>query len=446
MNKIGIISASQATIDQIIHLAADMLKKDQYMFEKFRYETLEEIEEIISANKKEISGWIFSGPNAYIMAKPYLCIDDNSIYCKFTGNEIYKVLLEKVYAQDRKDLRLSIDCPASNIFSYSESVAQLLIPKETLFFKEYQIPFDFEEVLEYHLDLWNSGKIDGVITTLYRMYSHLKKQNIPVELIKVSVSSIRQAVVELKEKMNSLHFKNSQVGLAIIEISNYHYFIEKADNFYKLQKLDLEIKSAIVDFVQNVNGYLSDKGHGYYEVIASRGLLEKNMNVLKDTIAHIETLIDVPICAGIGFGSTFFAAQLNANRAVAYKKDSKNLIFTIIDENGDIVEYIENKEVFSYNAIIKDPVLIAQLKTANVAVQTYQKILAVLNHMDWSDFTSLQLAQQLRVTERNVQRILSGLSKAGLVECVGLESLGKRGRPTRKYQVSGFNEKNYRSI
>ena len=51
-------------------------------------------------------------------------------------------------------------------------------------------------------------------------------------------------------------------------------------------------------------------------------------------------------------------------------------------------------------------------------------------------FTSSEIAQQMGVTDRNARRIIKNLLTAGLVICVGEESLSTRGRPTKKYRMN----------
>lgn len=51
--------------------------------------------------------------------------------------------------------------------------------------------------------------------------------------------------------------------------------------------------------------------------------------------------------------------------------------------------------------------------------------------MGWTNFTTKDLATQLHLDERNVRRIITSLTEAGLAVCVGEEATSSRGRPSK---------------
>lgn len=434
MLNIGIISSSIGTIEQIIEIAKSMLNPQNYQFFSFPYEEPCEIKDILQQHSGEIDGWIFSGPNPYTAAKPYLGKNDNTTFCYVTGNEIYKYLLELIYRLDNKQLRVSIDCPNSDVFAYSESVEQLEIPKTEIYFQEYTIPYDFNKIIEKHLSLWQAGKVDMVFTTLHVVHMAMQKKNVPVERIRVSLTSIRQAINMLEQKLTGIYFKNSQLGMEIIEIKDYDKFVEQSGNYYKMQKVEMEIKQILLDLCQSINGYLSEKGNGHYQIFASRGLIENHMKLLQDIIEKMKITSQIDLIAGVGFASTVFEAQLNAYKAIMHGR-STNSDVVILDEDGNFIQDLGTMQEMSYAASTNEPKLAEKLKLANVGINSYNRIAFIVRKMNWTTFTATQVAQQLNVTDRNIQRILSGLSKSGLVREVGQEALNKRGRPTRKYQL-----------
>ncbi|MBP2629786.1 MAG: hypothetical protein H6Q70_414 [Firmicutes bacterium] len=435
MRKIGVISSYIRPIERIINVAKAMPRAETVEWIAFPYEDIDEVPEILVKNKNKVDGWIFSGPNPYNAAKPYLGKGENAVFCGITGNEIFKVILEMACEKGSTAIRISMDCPQSDIFNNKESVEELNVAKKMVNFYEYDIPFDLETIIQEHVHRWQSGEIDGVVTTLHAVHMALEKYHLPVRRLMASTTSIRQAVNVLMEKLNGLYFKNSQVGLEIIEISNFEKTIEKAGDSYKLQILELKIKERLLKLCQSINGYLSEKGNGRYEIFSSRGLLEQHVSVLQDTIDEISIALDTDIVAGIGFGTTVFTAQLNAYRAVNQGKSIGNKGVVIIDDDGQITEAVGQKKELGYFAFSEDKDLLKHLTDANVGIKTYQKIVAIVKKMNWENFTSAALAGQLEVTDRNVRRIMKGLLEVGLVECIGEEAFASRGRPTKKYQL-----------
>lgn len=435
MQKIGVVSSSMKMIERIINVAKSMKVAMEVEWVSFPYTDIAEVSEILIKNKNKVGGWIFSGPNPYTAAKPYLGKDDNAVFCGITGNEIFKCILEIACEKKSTKLRISMDCPTSDIFTNKESVSELNVAKEMVVFYEYKIPFVLDDIVQMHLRYWNSGEFDGIVTTLHAVELELEKYKVPVRRLMASTTSVRQAVRVLMGKLNGLYFKNSQVGLEIIEIKNFEKTIERAGDSYKLQMLELKIKERLLKLCQGINGYLSEKGNGRYEIFSSRGLLEQHVQVLQDTIDEIRIALDTDIVAGIGFGTTVFTAQLNAYRAVNQGRSIGSQGINMIDDDGQIIEAAGQENELGYLAFSGDKELLQQLTIANVGIKTYQKIVAVVKKMNWVNFTSAMLAGKLEVTDRNVRRIMKDLLKVGLVECVGEEALASRGRPTKKYQL-----------
>lgn len=436
--NIGIISASNKTINKIIEIASTIDRISHYRFINFPYTDLNELPELLAQHIHEVDGWLFSGPNPYAIAKSIFNEKDNASYCNITGNEIYKSLLEYIYENDKKELYISIDCPfiSDESLSYSAPLEELAIPKQNIFLHEYTLPFDYSNILQFHKDLYESGKTTMALTTIHKVYLNLKELKIPVKRIYTSDTSIRQALNILDQKLTGLYFKRTQVGLAIFKLVDYSSMVEKTGSSYKLQKLELELKSQLLDLCQKVNGYLSDKGNGYYEIFSSRGLLEDSTPLFQQMIAAIQLNLGLETICGIGFGTTVFSAQLNAHRALTSQKGNTRPSIVIVNETGQITHFYEEGNTLTYRSATKTPELVAKLQTANVSITTYNKMLAIIKKMNLSTFTAAQLAQQLNVTERNVQRILVGLNKSGLIVCCGQENLNKRGRPTKIYQLN----------
>lgn len=434
MINIGIISSSIRSIEQITKLAEEMLDVKTHVFHSFPYQEIDEIRKILTEQANCIDGWIFSGPNPYTAAKPYLGKDDNAVSCYMAGNEVYKCLLEWMYRRGEKLLRVSIDCPSTDILACNESIEQLDIPKDEIYFQEYLIPYDVDKIVEKHLSLWQAGKVDAVFTSLYAVYMALLEKEVTVDRIRVSMASMRQAINMLEQKLAGIQFKHSQLGMKMIEIKEYDALAERAGNYYQMQKFELEIKNALVDLCQSINGYLMEKGNGRYEIFASRGLIEGHINALHELIKQLRLTSQIDLIAGVGFASTVFAAQLNAYRALMHGRRTESDV-VILDEDGKFIEAAGTLQEMCYNIATDEPVLTAKLKEANVGIHTYNRIAFIVQKMNWDTFTANQVAQQLNVTDRNIQRILSGLSKAGLVVETGQEAVNKRGRPTRKYRM-----------
>lgn len=436
MKTIGVISNTPETIEKIISIAQQKFPAETTKFIPITYRSIDEISDLFLQYKNQVTAWIFSGSNPYNIAEPYMDVNDVAVYCPVTGIEIYKYFLETIYLHPDKRLRVSIDVSEFNIKNYHIAIEELNIPKEEIYCYQYPIKFDTNTIVEHHVQLWKSNKIDRILTTTQDTYLQLKALNAPVERIQHSSISIRGAIKILSEMIYGSTVKKSQVALVIIEIFDINKTLEETDNAYKFQMLDLKIKEQLLKLCQYLNGcYLSAKDIGRYEIFSSRGIIEENTEMIQHILEEINLELHTEMTAGIGFGTTAFSAQSNALRAVLYGKKYHPLKqVIIIDDDGTITEYTKIQgEKINYDVLSDDIDLLEKLSAANVGIKTYKRFLATVEHMACDSFTSTQLALQLNVTKRNIRRILAGLTSVGLVLCIGEESLSTRGRPIRKY-------------
>jgi hypothetical protein len=193
-----------------------------------------------------------------------------------------------------------------------------------------------------------------------------------------------------------------------------------------------------------LDGYLLDKGTGVYEIFSSRGAVQREITMLQDTIEQLilAVNIDVPITAGIGFGETVFAGEINAHRALRNTREQKGARVVIVQDDGKMVEVVNYNKALSYEFYSNDTDLLKKLNKVSVGIKTYRKIENIVQRMGWGSFSNSQLAAQMSVTERNVRRIMTSLCEAGLVEQVGEEYAAARGRPNKLYQIASYkNEK-----
>ncbi|TCS78977.1 hypothetical protein [Pectinatus cerevisiiphilus] len=433
MLTIGVISASAASALHMIAVAENMLGKKTYIYKPYIYKNLEELKNIFKQHCVHISGWLFTGPNPYYVVKKYLKPDYNAVCSTISGNEIYKYLLEYLYQNMGNSLRISIDCPIQDFQIFREALEQLSIPHKDLFLQQYALDDNISKIVKNHQQLWDSHKIDIVFTTLHAVHVEMNKLAIPCTRIEVGINSWRQAIMLLEEKLTGFHFRESQLGIICIKIRNYDNFVSDLGNYYKVQKIELLLKSNIIDLCQKIDGYLVEKGNGFYEIFTSRGSIERYNEEIKSFVDEVCITHRIHILCGIGLAATVFDAQLNAHKALANECISDKNSICIIDE-GNIIEHFATKNELHYAVETDRPFLTEKLKEAGVSIQTYNRIIFIMEKMAITTFSAMQLAQHLNVTIRNIQRILTGLKKAGLIIEVGQETLNKRGRPTKIYR------------
>lgn len=430
MFKIGVVGPKQS-VERILELAKEF---DQGMnFIPYPYQETRETEKIVREYDSYVDYWLFSGPIPYMVAKDALGTDKRMEYIYPTESSIYKGFLEMVYEQGRLLERISIDMLSSTKFM-EDALQHVKIAVNNFYAKTFEANIDPQELLEFHLGLWQEKKSDGAMTCYPTVYRALKEAGVPAYWISPSKMEIYQTVRVFVEKVRTSYFKGTQIGIEMIEVEQFDRIKENAKTPYHLQYLELRLKEALIKLCEHLDGSLLEQGHGRYVIFSSRGTIEREIPFLQETVQYLASEADTTVAVGIGFGETAFSAEMNAHRALRQSKEQAERGVVIVRDDGTIIEWAgqEKELVYSYRA--DDKKIMEKLKKGNISVKTYMKLDALLQKMGWASFTTKDLAKHLKMSERNAQRIVADLCEVELAEVTGEES-PTRGRPTKIYRL-----------
>jgi hypothetical protein len=428
--RVGIVGPSPS-VERILEVAKDF---DQTMdLLTFPYTDSQLTERIVWENDHKVDAWLFSGRIPYMIAKQALGSDDNLVYIPHTGASLYKCFLNIAYAQGKLAERVSIDTLTSE--DVTEVIHELGIPQSGIYLKAYKHDLNPDDLLQFHLDLWKNGQTEGAFTCFQATYLALQKEGIPVFWITPTRMTIRQTVHLLAEKITSLYFKDTQIGVEIIEIEHFDKVEENTNTPYDLQYLELRLKEMLIKLCEQLDGSLTERGNGSFKIFSTHGAIVRAIPMLRDTVLQISLAVGSKVAVGIGFGQTVFSAEINARRAVQQSKDNPAGGIVIFQEEGRIVESVGEEEESMYSARTMDPDVIMKLQQSSVGPKTFSKIQVLVRRMGWNGFTSKDLAVHLHMTERNARRIMAVLCEYGLAEVAGEESHTSRGRPSRIYKL-----------
>lgn len=432
MYKIGAIGPLPS-LERILNIANEF--EHEIEFVALSYEDAREVTEIIKNYQNEVNGWFFSGPIPYTIAKETLDLEANCVYCPPTGSSLYKSFIQMSFDQGKICNKISIDMLQTEDMGLQESLFELEIPTEHVYINTFDENYNSQEIIKFHLQLWREGKTQGVLTCLHSVYVALKQEKVPVYRISMTKMEIRKALEILIERAKTSYFKDTQIGVEIIEIDQFDQFVEKVDARYHLQHLELKIKQTLLSLCEKMDGSLIDNGNGRYQIFSTRGAIERETQVLYNIIQQLSLEIDVSVAVGIGFGETAVSAEINARKAIRHSKTQEHSGIVAVQDDGLIIESIGKKDELTYQFRSNDKVLLEKLHNANVSIKTYKKIEALVHRMGWDGFTSADLASHLSMTVRNAQRIIGGLYENQLAEYKGEELHSSRGRPRKIYKL-----------
>lgn len=430
MHRIGVIGPP-TSLDRILEVANEF--EHEIKFIPFPYEDAKEAKSIVQEHHQRVDGWFFSGPVPYQVALRAENSNMNYAYAPTTGAALYRAMIQIFKDHGQMSKGFSIDMIETE--NFQESMKELEVPVSEIYIKYFDIDYKSQELIQFHLNLWKEGKSKGALTCLRTVYNALEKEGMPVYPVYITKMEIRQALHFLIEKVKSSYFKDTQIGVEIIEFDQYELLSEKTLSRVHLLQEELKIRKTLLEFCDKLDGSFLETGNGRYQIFSSRGVIEREIEMLKLTVQQLTLDTGIPVAVGIGFGETASAAEMNALTAVRHSKEKPDRGVTIVQEDGLIIESIGQEEELSYSFRSLDKEMIEKLHEANISIKTYNKIETLIQRMSWVTFSAADLAVQLSMTKRNAQRIIANLCKLGLAEYEGEESQSTRGRPSKIYRL-----------
>lgn len=429
MYRIGVVGP-HLSVGRILDVAKEFEQMMEFI--PYPYESFKNTPEIVLEHDHHVDVWLFSAQIPYRIARKTLGSDENMMHIQHSEASLYKCFLNMACELGTYMDRVSID--EIDTSDPEEAISQLENVPSQIYMKLYDEETDLKELLQFHLDLWNAGKTDGAITCFQFVYQSLREAGVPAYWISPTRMEIRKTLRILAEKVRTIYFKDTQIGVVIMEIEQFDKIAQKAKSPYHLQYQELRWKEALLRLCEKLDGSLLEKGYGRYVIFSSRGAIERELTMVQNTVFQLSLESETTAAVGIGFGETVFTAEVNARQAIQYSKEKAERGMIIVQENGTISESV-GKEEITYSFRMDDKDLLEKLKKGNISVKTYNKIEALIRRMAWSDFTIKDLATHLYLDERNARRIVAMLCEVELAECIGEESNSTRGRPSKIYRL-----------
>lgn len=143
--------------------------------------------------------------------------------------------------------------------------------------------------------------------------------------------------------------------------------------------------------------------------------------------------LSFPVTVGYGIGTTITQAMNNVQIA---SREAKILGQPFaVDSNGNLIGPMNSVSnmVITQSSLLK---LGDIANRASLSSMTIQKIMAILRSRDHDKITIQELANSMKTTLRNANRIMKNLEAAGFATPVFTQVTHSRGRPVRVYLIS----------
>ncbi|MFB5674362.1 hypothetical protein ACE3NQ_00270 [Paenibacillus terreus] len=398
------------------------------------YQDSGDISAIIEKHQHSVHFWICSGYTPYVLSQKYHHTQ-MFFYPKFSDGSITKVLLEISYKDKQNIERISID----SIFrqQFVEMYQELGISTEQMYLYPRSGDTSAEEIFAFHMELYTAGKVNICATGILSVYQRLRAHGVPAYRITATKDNIRQTIRSAYELWEKQTYRQSQIAILMIKIDEIESLAAKDAVSYELHRLDLKIQNTVLDFAETVSGSFMSSGIGRYTVFSTRGSLEQKGGQGLPLLSQLSLITDLASNIGIGYGDSATVAEKNALLALNHAEAFGEFSSFLVDDSGNIEGPLKANHEIGFNYRVTDSELGDKLKQAGVTVSTFNKIISVQKNLGMNALSANDVAEWLKMTQRNARRILTSLEEKGIAKVIGEEAPMLRGRPRKLYQV-GF--------
>lgn len=426
--KIGIVGPSDS-VDKVIGVI-----KEYYPYVNiivYKKDKVEEVLEIINDCILKSDGILFTGSAVLGEAERYTKIDKPHEAITRNDSSIMKSFWD-IITDNKKIDRVSIDIVEEGLVK--EVANEFGVEIRELYTMPYKLDISENEYLKRHIELWEEGKVNIIISALSAVYNELKARGLPVYRLNITTPLIKFSMQNLINEISTKQIKANQIAIQILKIKNIKQdIISQYDNLIKKNIVEKEL----INYIKEVQGSLFQMDTDKYIIFGTRRTLEDDavVNSFQNKIEDFEKK-GITIYSGLGFGSTGWNAEYNARNALEMAEKQAVAAFYIIDENNKIRGPINGENETNYEICVLDEEMNDKAKQLGVSATYLSKILSIMRKEDKKTFSSDTLGHYLGITERSARRILDKFVNTGYGEVVTSTVDKGIGRPKKIVKIN----------
>nr|WP_222618945.1 hypothetical protein [Ornithinibacillus hominis] len=328
--------------------------------------------------------------------------------------------------------RLSID--VLDEASVTEVLSELNISGTSIYTYSYQqnVEVNVEQIARYHKQLFEEGKIDYVLTSLYEVEQILQEQGVPCYPMATPKRNIDNAIEECKNITILNMRKSAQIVAGYIRIKNMDKIKAEKGELY-LKELQLQLYQILLKFGHKTYASVLTNNENHYVVFGTRGVLDHITNHYRDfpLIKEIENALNTPIEIGFGLGLTAKQAEDHAKLALDACTHNTNSSCYIVNDRQETIGPLGVKKHFDTSRLYQ--ALIHKAKLNNELSYNFIDFVQLRNN---EPFSSNDIANYYRVTKRSAERTVNKLLNGNVIKIVGEEKPYVKGRPRKLFQIN----------
>ncbi|WP_269410646.1 hypothetical protein [Lentibacillus daqui] len=321
--------------------------------------------------------------------------------------------------------RVSIDAPERN--RVSEVSTELAMHDHHIYTYSYgdQVQFDINQIVAFHEQLWQQGKIDYVLTSIEEVEEQLTACDVTAYCMKVPKVNIANAINQAKAKATLNQTKSTQICAGFVRPKQ-----ETEEKTAKTQSDDLQqILSA---FGSQTHSAVLENGNRF-ALIGTRELLNYLTNHYRDfpLLREIEQKLRMPVDIGFGLGLTVKQAEDNALLALETCQSTEGSACYLINDRQETIGPLGVEKHVDTSQLYR--ALIHKAKLNNELSYNFIDFIKLRNN---EPFSANDIAKYYRVTKRSAERTIYKLLSGEVIKVVGEEKPYQKGRPRKLFKIT----------
>ena len=386
---------------------------------------------------------IFAGPLPYLVCKDIVEARGwQAVFIPLDEYTLTSTLFNMMIHQEKGIKRLSIDVENAHFVEHVAKEFNLSRDEWYVFDSGEMInqspeSFSVEKVFEYHLQLWKSGKIDFIITSVDYVYSMLREKGIPSMPMNVPEKAVIDTINKAITYGQLAISKNAEIAIGLVTFSLSNNAMDEFDMME--QNTTIFLHQMMLKFAKQHDYSLRLIGMDQFILYGTRGSLDKfvEKESLEEFFRQLEKSYGISINIGFGLGYSARIAEGNARIALyhARKKAEQRHSIYIVSENSEIINPLQGPDKV-YSLKSEDSHILSIANATRMSVSTITKLLRFESLRGNTGFTTVELGDYLEISRRSAERILKGLMDCNYAKKIGEEQPHSKGRPRSVYRIN----------
>lgn len=288
-------------------------------------------------------------------------------------------------------------------------------------------PYDWYEPLRrYYLSIWNSGKVDILITRFGSMEDFFRENHIRFCFLMPSPESMLEVFNGVLARLNASVSHDSTACMCVVDSPLPLTPEQYAELRSQLENCN---KQFGMPFLLYEHG-------GHFELTTSISVLKEisHQYTCCAVTEFLQKSLHFPICVGWGCASTLVESHRSAHRALKEALLCKRTAAFIITEDNTLIGPLSSAHCLRCADTPANAFTQMGAKLG-IAPLYLSKILSIIRQRGNDTFSAAELAFYLNVSTRSANRLLNQLEELGIASVQFRRQKNQRGRPVKIYKI-----------